>query len=221
MVERYEPCFLEEYNWTPIEPHEDGDYVLFTDYERLEQTINVLTEQADLRAAEIKRLEAELASERQSVNDLSLANQKLIKERDHVKNAVLETVRADPRRLWNVALSEVADERNALRARCERLTKIITRIADGLNTPWPFPSEATEHDNLLVSSADDAGEALQEIGRILKIDWSEWKELTPYVSQLRTRCKRLEAALKNICSFFSEDSHDFAYTIAKKALEDK
>ncbi len=39
MVDRWEPCFLEEYDWTPIEKREDGDYVLFDDYERLRRAL--------------------------------------------------------------------------------------------------------------------------------------------------------------------------------------
>jgi len=42
-------------------PNDSGDWVYYEDYAHLEQTINVLTEQADSRAAENKRLEAELA----------------------------------------------------------------------------------------------------------------------------------------------------------------
>lgn len=42
MVDRYEPEFLEEYNWTPIRKDDDGDYVLYSDYEALEAEVTRL-----------------------------------------------------------------------------------------------------------------------------------------------------------------------------------
>ena len=47
MVDRYEPEFLEEYDWTPIRKDDDGDYVLYSDYEALEAKLAALVEAAE------------------------------------------------------------------------------------------------------------------------------------------------------------------------------
>ena len=42
MIDRYEPEFLEEYDWSPIRKDDDGDYVLYSDYEALEAKLAAL-----------------------------------------------------------------------------------------------------------------------------------------------------------------------------------
>ena len=49
--------------------------------------------------------------------------------------------------------------------------------------------------------------------------YKENKDLRARNAELEAEVARLRKALKNICSFFAEDSHDFSYTIAKEALE--
>lgn len=84
----------------------------------------------------------------------------------------------------------------------ERLKNIISKIANGLNTPWPFPNEESEHDELLIDSAVGAGAALQEIGNnILAADWSEWREIPRLVQNLLAEI----SALANTITLGRED----------------
>ena len=81
------------------------------------------------------------------------------------------------RRKENKLSARVAE----LEAEVERLRGIIAKIANGLNTPFPFPETKSEHDDLLIRSAAEAGKALQKIGRILKEDWWTWSDLPKLV----------------------------------------
>lgn len=52
MIDRYEPEFLEEYDWTPIRKDADGDYVLFSDYDALRTALRELVNIAEEIAQE-------------------------------------------------------------------------------------------------------------------------------------------------------------------------
>ena len=85
-----------------------------------------------------------------------------------------------------------------LRSRNAELEEMLKKIADALNTPWPFPKERTEHDAILVESAISAGKALQTIGtKILKADWSQYEDIPPIVERLEQAASKLVDRAKN------------------------
>ena len=60
MVDRYEPEFLEEYDWNPIRKDDDGDYVLYSDYEALEAQLAALVKAAQRLVDHAKNADQEL-----------------------------------------------------------------------------------------------------------------------------------------------------------------
>lgn len=92
-------------------------------------------------------------------------------------------------------LAEEIGMTDALFDDVRRLVDLLSKISEALNTPWPFPNEKTEHDELLVESAAEAGKSLQLIGNeILKVDWSTWGELPDHVKDQGERLSRLAIA---------------------------